>query len=296
MLEFDNLHKSFQDKQVLRGLSLKVRPGEMFGFCGANGAGKTTAMRIALGLLSPDRGQVRWQGKPVDNSVRHRFGYIPEERGLYPRMRPRAQLMHFARIHGHDRREAGRRADLWLERLEVELDRGDRLEALSLGNQQKVQLAVALIHEPDLLVLDEPFSGLDPTALDTVLEVLRERRETGVPVFLSSHQLDLVERLCDSVGIIDQGRIVAKETFVQERERIRSWILEVEVEGARDDWPENLPEVTVVDRQQARVMLRMNNPEREEELLDAIRASGRLTHYAWRRPSVTELFRGVTNA
>jgi ABC-2 type transport system ATP-binding protein len=179
----------------------------MFGFVGPNGAGKTTAMRIILGVLGADRGEVRWRERPVDAGVRRRFGYMPEERGLYPKMRVRAQLTYLASLHGVAAPEAA--ADRWIERLGLSDRAEDRLEALSLGNQQRVQLAAALVHEPELLVLDEPFSGLDPVGVDVLSGVLAEYAATGVPVVFSSHQLELVERLCEAVAIIKDGRLVA---------------------------------------------------------------------------------------
>jgi ABC-2 type transport system ATP-binding protein len=209
VLEFDGVSKNFGAKRVLRSLTFDVRPGEVFGFCGANGAGKTTAMRIALGVYTADAGAVRLDGVPVDAVSRRSIGYMPEERGLYAKMRPRDQLVYFARLSGVDPGTAARRADEWLERLDVVMDRKDPLERLSLGNQQKVQLIVALIHDPRVLVLDEPFSGLDPVAVDAMAEVLAEFARRDVPVLFSSHQLDLVERLCDRVGIISSGAMVA---------------------------------------------------------------------------------------
>jgi ABC-2 type transport system ATP-binding protein len=182
----------------------------MFGFVGPNGAGKTTAMRIILGVLAPDGGEVRWRDEPVDARTRRRFGYMPEERGLYPKMRVRAQLTYLAALHGVEAPEAA--ADRWIERLGLTERAEDRVEALSLGNQQRVQLAAALVHEPELLVLDEPFSGLDPVGVDVLSGVLKEYAATGVPVVFSSHQLELVERLCEAVAIIKDGRLVASGT------------------------------------------------------------------------------------
>jgi ABC-2 type transport system ATP-binding protein len=179
----------------------------MFGFVGPNGAGKTTAMRIILGVLGADRGEVRWRERPVDAGVRRRFGYMPEERGLYPKMRVRAQLTYLASLHGVAAPEVA--ADRWIDRLGLGDRAEDRVEALSLGNQQRVQLAAALVHEPELLVLDEPFSGLDPVGVDVLSGVLAEYAATGVPVVFSSHQLELVERLCEAVAIIKDGRLVA---------------------------------------------------------------------------------------
>ena len=182
----------------------------MVGFVGPNGAGKTTAMRIVLGVLEPDAGEVRWRGARVDAETRRRFGYMPEERGLYPKMRVLDHLVYLARLHGLGATDARSSALGAVETLGVADRRTDRVESLSLGNQQRVQLAAALVHRPDVLVLDEPFSGLDPVGVDVLSGVLRERADGGVPVVFSSHQLELVERLCESVVLIDHGRVVER--------------------------------------------------------------------------------------
>jgi ABC-2 type transport system ATP-binding protein len=209
VLELDAVTKRFGETTALDDVSFAVRPGRMTGFVGANGAGKTTAMRVVLGVVPEDAGQVLWQGRPLDLSARSGFGYMPEERGLYPKMPLLEQLVFFARLHGLDPEEGRRRGRALLEELGLG-DRGnDRLEALSLGNQQRVQVAAALVHEPDLLVLDEPFSGLDPLAVDAMATMLRQRAAAGVPVLFSSHQLDLVERLCDDLVVLARGRVVA---------------------------------------------------------------------------------------
>ena len=186
-------------------------------------------MRIVLGVLSADRGEVRWRGAPVNTDTRTRFGYMPEERGLYPKMRVRTQLTYLAALHGVDAPEAA--ADRWIERLGLTERAGDRVEELSLGNQQRVQLAAALVHEPELLVLDEPFSGLDPTGVDVLSGVLSEYAATGVPVVFSSHQLELVERLCEAVAIIKDGRLVASGD-VEELRGQGTGAVRVVVEGA----------------------------------------------------------------
>jgi len=187
----------------------------MFGFVGPNGAGKTTTMRIIIGVLEPDAGEVRWNGSPLSFGVRSRFGYMPEERGLYPKMRVRTHLTYLASLHGVD--DAAAAADRWIDRLGLTERAGDRVEELSLGNQQRVQLAAALVHEPELLVLDEPFSGLDPVGVDVLSGVLADYAATGVPVVFSSHQLELVERLCEAVAIIKDGRLVASGTVEELR-------------------------------------------------------------------------------
>ena len=186
MLELDGLTRRFGDVIALDDLSFTVEPGRTLGFVGPNGAGKTTAMRIVLGVLEPDAGSVRWRGRPVTTATRARFGYMPEERGLYPKMRVREQLVYFARLRGMAPGEAGTAADRWIERLGLAERAADKVETLSLGNQQRVQLGVALVHDPDVLVLDEPFSGLDPTGVDVMSGVLGERAAAGVPVVFSS--------------------------------------------------------------------------------------------------------------
>jgi ABC-2 type transport system ATP-binding protein len=210
VLRLEELRKSYGETVALDGVSFDVEAGQMFGFVGPNGAGKTTLMRIVLGVLAADSGQVLWHGAPIDAEARRRIGYMPEERGLYPKMRVRDQLVYMARLHGLSRPAAFEATDRWLERLGIAERAGDKVESLSLGNQQRVQLGVALVHEPDLLVLDEPFSGLDPDGVDALSgALLAEISDRQVPVVFSSHQLDLVERLCDSLAIIAGGRIAA---------------------------------------------------------------------------------------
>ena len=213
MLTLSNLSKRFGSLQALDCLSLSLAGGEIVGFVGANGAGKSTTMRIIMGSLAADSGAVTWKGAPVDASTRRAIGYMPEERGLYPRMKAAEQLVYLARLHGLSAPAAKAAADRWTERLGLEERRNDEVQSLSLGNQQRVQLAAALVSDPELLILDEPFSGLDPVAVDVMSQVLLERAAAGVPTLFSSHQLDVVERLCDRVVIIRSGRLVADGTI-----------------------------------------------------------------------------------
>ena len=208
-LELIDLRRNYGTTVALDGLSFTVGAGQMMGFVGPNGAGKTTAMRIVLGVLEPNSGEVLWNGRPVDRDARRRFGYMPEERGLYPKMKVRDQLVYLARLHGVTIPDAQDSADKLIGRLGLSERADDRVETLSLGNQQRVQLAAALIHEPEVLVLDEPFSGLDPVGVDVLADVLKGEAARGVPVVFSSHQLELVERLCDEYVLIDEGRSVA---------------------------------------------------------------------------------------
>ena len=188
MLELRDLTRQYGDLVAVDQLSLTVPPGQLFGLLGPNGAGKSTAMKMVFGLLRPDGGDVRWRDGPIGDRERARFGYLPEERGLYGRMKVGEQLVYLARLHGMGRAEASESTDRWLERLGLADRAGDRADELSLGNQQRVQLAAALVHDPELLVLDEPFSGLDPLAVDSLATVLAERVAAGVVVIFSSHQ------------------------------------------------------------------------------------------------------------
>lgn len=208
MLEFDAASKRFGAVVALDACSFVARPGRLTGFLGSNGAGKTTAMRTVFGLVELDSGSVRWQGASIGPDQRRRFGYMPEERGLYPRMQVRDQLVYLGMLSGASRRGAGRSADTWLDRLGLSARANDPLDTLSHGNQQRVQLIAALANDPDLLVLDEPFSGLDPLAMASMSELLREAAADGATVLFSSHQLDLVEEMCEDVVIINAGHIV----------------------------------------------------------------------------------------
>jgi ABC-2 type transport system ATP-binding protein len=295
MLELDGLTRRFGDRVALDGLSFTVAAGQLYGFVGPNGAGKTTAMRIVLGLLEPDAGTVRFDGRPLDAATRSRFGYMPEERGLYPKMRVGAQLAYLAELHGLDRAAAARAAQAWMERVGVADRAGDRLEELSLGNQQRVQLAAALVHDPVALVLDEPFSGIDPIGVDVMADVLRERAAAGVPVLFSSHQLALVEHLCDAVAIISGGRLVASGPVEELRARGGHGLWRVRVEGARDGWLDGVPAARVEREDADGVLVRLDGAD-EQALLDAARRAGRVVHFGAERPTLTELFREAVGA
>ncbi|MEI4273043.1 ATP-binding cassette domain-containing protein [Klenkia sp. LSe6-5] len=296
MLEFDGLVKKFGDNQVLQGVSFTVAPGQMFGFCGSNGAGKTTTMRIAMGLARADAGEVRWQGRPLDDAVRRRIGYMPEERGLYPKMKVAEQLTYFARLHGASAADAGRAVDEWVDRLGLADKRDQRVEKLSLGNQQRVQLAAALVSGPEVLILDEPFSGLDPVGVDSLADALLERCRAGVPVVFSSHQLDLVERLCDAVGILARGRIVASGTVPELRAREGGRQLRVVVPDAVPGWAGAVPGVRVVSEQRGDTVLELAPDADDQAVLAAALRAGPVTHFARREPGLVELFREAVSA
>jgi ABC-2 type transport system ATP-binding protein len=252
-------------------------------------------MRIAMGLARADAGEVRWRGRPVDEAVRRRIGYMPEERGLYPKMKVGEQLTYFARLHGMDAGPAAKAAEHWAERMGLAERRGDRVEKLSLGNQQRVQLAAALVSDPEVLILDEPFSGLDPVGVDSLAAALLDQCRRGVPVVFSSHQLDLVERLCDAVGILARGTIVASGTVADLRAREAGRQLRVVVPDAPGGWAAGVPGVRVVSEQRGDTVLELAPGTDDQAVLAAAVATGRVTHFAWREPTLVELFRGAVS-
>ena len=291
MLGFCELTKRYGSLVALDRLTLEVPPGRLFGLLGPNGAGKSTAMKLVFGLLRPDGGEVRWNGRAVTQADRLGFGYLPEERGLYPKMRVRDQLVYFGRLHGLSAKEAASRGEHWLERLGVAERVKDRAESLSLGNQQRVQLAAALVHDPELLVLDEPFSGLDPVAVDALSHVLAERAAAGVTVVFSSPQLDLVEDLCDSVAIIHRGRLVLAGSVGELKRASGRRFLRVLVDGADGAWAAGLPGVTVeqVDGDGTRLAL---DPEVDAlEVLRRAASRGRVLDFGLELPPLSQLFR-----
>ncbi len=301
-LEVDRLHKSYGDVKALDDCSFDVHSGEVFGFVGSNGAGKTTAMRIMLGVLAADSGEVRWNRKLLDLETRRHVGYMPEERGLYPKMKVGEQLAYLARIHGMSRPDAVAAVDHWTDRLGVGARRGDAVQKLSLGNQQRVQLAAALVHKPTILVLDEPFSGLDPVAVDVMSAVLRERADEGVPVVFSSHQLDLVERICDRVGVIRSGRMEAIGTVDELRVTDHpQWRLAYggDVSALRA-WIKTVPGIRVLpskgERETILIEATGTHPGAGREVLKGAIARGEVREYSLVRPSLVDVFRHIVSA
>jgi ABC-2 type transport system ATP-binding protein len=297
VLELDGLRRRYGDVVALDGLSFTVPPGRVFGFLGPNGAGKTTAMRAIVGVAAMDAGEVRLNGEVIGPEARRRIGYMPEERGLYPAMRVFDQLEYLARLHGLAVAKARANVLHWSERLGLAGQGQAKVEALSLGNQQRVQLAAALVHEPDLLVLDEPFSGLDPAGVDAMSEVLAERAAAGVTMLFSSHQLDLVEHLCHSVAIIHRGRLVAHGSV---EELGQAGKLRITVRVAGDDegrWAQDLPGPVKVETVTAgTVLLTLNDRADAQAVLDQARAAGPVEQFSFERRRLSEVFRDAVES
>ncbi|HYA67137.1 MAG TPA: ATP-binding cassette domain-containing protein [Acidimicrobiales bacterium] len=291
VLELEGLRRRYGDVVALDDLSFEVPSGQVVGFLGPNGAGKTTTMRAIIGLTDLDAGSVRWNGTPVNQAARRRFGYMPEERGLYPGMHVGEQLEYLGRLHGLSTVDAARATQEWLERLEVADRRDSKVETLSHGNQQRVQLAAALLHDPELIVLDEPLSGLDPTGIDAIGKVLVDQARAGGCVVFSSHQLDQVEDLCERVTIIDHGRLVVSGT-VDELETSGARRLVVRIEGDRSgEWARRLPGVTVSEVTAGAVRLVLDGSVDSDDVLRAAMGIGRVTEFSFARRRLSEVFR-----
>lgn len=295
MLEFDGATKRFGTVTALDACTFTAQPRRLTGFVGPNGAGKTTAMRAVFGLVELDSGAVLWRGAPIGPTQRAQFGYMPEERGLYPRMRVRDQLVHLGRLCGQTAVEAGRSVDGWLDRLGLASRAGDRLDTLSHGNQQRAQLIAALVNSPELLVLDEPFAGLDPLALTTMSDLLMDLAAGGATVLFSSHQLDLVEDICEDVVIIDAGRVVRAGDLADLRAEARQRFVRVRYRGSPPDWSA-LHSVEVADETDGEVLLRVDHDVDLAALVSAVRRSAELVSFAYQPPTLSELFRRAVAA
>ena len=295
MLQLTGVTKRYADVLALDDLSMTVDPGRIHGFVGRNGAGKTTTMRITLGLAEPDAGEVLWKGRPVTAADRRGFGYMPEERGLYPKMSAVDQVTYFARLSGMPAAEARAAATSVLDSMGLAERAIDPVEQLSLGNQQRAQLAAALVTTPELLVLDEPFSGLDPVGVDVLAAVLQSQVDQGTAVVFSSHQLELVERLSQEVTIIDQGRVVASGDVRSVRRSRGRDQLRVAVEGATAGWAEHLDGAKVVGQDGDDIVFELVPGADDQAVLDAARRAGRVRLFQREAPSLTELFREVVS-
>ncbi|MBP3949363.1 ATP-binding cassette domain-containing protein [Corynebacterium sp. Marseille-P3884] len=287
-LDIRDLHKRFGDTQALDGMSFSVGDGELYGFVGSNGAGKSTTMRIALGVLEADSGEVLLDGTPLDDATRRRIGYMPEERGLYGKEKVLDQLVFLAQLHGVDKAAAKKRGEELLGELGLGERTNDKLDDLSLGNQQRVQLAASLIHDPDILILDEPFSGLDPVAVDVMSTMLTDHARNGVPVVFSSHQLDLVQRLCDRVGIVTRGRMVAEGTV--DELRTHGPVRYKVGTTARGWFPEG---TTLIDDAPDHVILETSSTGNDQHILRAALAAGDVHEFTRVVPDLTDLFKEV---
>lgn len=292
MLEVRNLTRRYGDNVAAHDISFEVPRGQMIGFVGGNGAGKTTTMRMVMGLLAPDAGEVRWDGHPATMEDRSHFGYMPEERGLYPKQPILDQLVYLARLKGATTSDARIEAVDILTRFGLGERTKDKLEKLSLGNQQRVQIAAAVMANPTCLILDEPFSGLDPAAIDEMADLLRARASDGIPVLFSSHQLELIDRLCDGLVIMSRGRVVANgsKADLEGRGRLRHRL----VASTDVGWVRDMRGVQVDDVAGHTAIVEFIEEGAQRAVLEEALRRGEVYELGRLRPSLSEIYREVT--
>ncbi len=291
-LVIDTLRKRFGDVQALDGISFGVGPGQVFGFLGPNGAGKTTTMRIVLDILHPDEGSVTWRGQPATRAPRWTWGYLPEERGLYPRMKVLDQLVFVGSLFGLPRDEAARRARHWLARFRIGDYADRRAEQLSKGNQQKVQFIGAILHDPEVLLLDEPFSGLDPINAALLKDAFNELRDRGKAIIFSTHQMEAVEELCDAIAIINRGRLVVSGPTADVKRQAGRLVVRLGVSGDQDlDWLDSRADATVtrsgLDYHEVQVR---SGVDPEAILQEALARHEYVTRFEITEPSIEDIF------
>ncbi|HSJ00216.1 MAG TPA: ATP-binding cassette domain-containing protein [Patescibacteria group bacterium] len=292
-LVVDSITKRFGDVVALDDASFTVEPGRIFGLLGANGAGKTTSMRIVLDILRADAGTVTWKGTENTALPRRTWGYLPEERGLYPRMKVGEQLRFFAALYGVSDADASREIEEWLERFRIPdyLDR--KVEELSKGNQQKIQFIAAILHDPEVLIMDEPFTGLDPINVRLLKEAFSEMARRGKTLIFSTHQMEQVEELCESIAIVDRGRVVVAGAVRDVKRAMGRQVVRLATDGDGQgvEWVERLPGVTITAHRADFVELRVPADQDPEEILRAAMARGdRVTHFEIGEPSLEEIF------
>lgn len=292
MLEINHLTRTFGDLRAVDDVTFDVQPGMMTGFVGGNGAGKTTTMRMIMGVLGITSGEVRWEGRPITMADRRRFGYMPEERGLYPKQPVLDQLVYLGQLGGMSAQGARESVLEHLERFDLADRSKDKVEKLSLGNQQRVQIIAAVMREPACLILDEPFSGLDPTAVDQMADLLREHTSRGAPVLFSSHQLDLVDRLCDRLVILKGGRLVGAGTRAElESVGVTRHRLTLDSDAG---WVRDVPGIHVADVEGGTALLEILDARAEQHLLRTAIDRGAVREFTPVRPSLSEIYREVT--
>jgi ABC-2 type transport system ATP-binding protein len=288
-ITLENVTKSYDSVTAVNGVNLRVRQGAILGLLGPNGAGKTTTIRMIMNILVPDEGSIKVLDQPVNDRTRDLIGYLPEERGLYPRMKVLDIIVFLAALHGLTEEEAARRAKEWLERLGLAEWSGKKLVDLSKGMQQKVQFITAVIHKPPLVILDEPFSGLDPVNAATVEEIMLEMRSKGSTIVLSTHRMEQVERMCDSICLIDKGRNVLDGELRAIKQSYGKNTLHIEFTGS-ENFLSN-PSIVNITRLGNGVEAKLKPGADPQEILKAaVQANVSITRFELLEPSLNEIF------
>jgi len=292
VLIVDKISKSFTGFYAVQDLSMEVKAGTIFGFLGANGAGKTTTMRMILDIIRPDSGHITWNGQPVGEVQRRNWGYLPEERGLYPKMRVDDQLLYLARLNGLSKRNAAQALDEWLERFQINANRKKRIEELSKGNQQKVQFLATILHDPTILIMDEPFSGLDPVNANVLKEAFLEMNRRGKTIIFSTHQLEQAEELCQDVLIINKGQAVVQGSVRDVKRQHGRNVVRLKLDNDPEiRWLDDIPDVQVVKRRQDYVEMQIESDLSPNVIVEAaLSRGGIINHFELAEPSLTDIF------
>jgi ABC-2 type transport system ATP-binding protein len=287
-----SVSKSFGSFQAIKDLTMDVREGALFGFLGANGAGKTTTMRMILDILHPDSGSINWNGRDVRQVPRHAWGYLPEERGLYPKMRVDEQLLFLARLNGLSKQAAEKALTEWLERFQMSANRKKKIEELSKGNQQKVQFLATILHDPTILVMDEPFSGLDPVNANVLKEVLLEMHQRGKTIIFSTHQLEQAEELCQDIVIINKGQSVIQGSLREVKRQQGRQVVRLKLENDPEArWHEQLPGVQVTKRREDYIEMQIQANLNPNVIVEAaLHHGGIISRFELTEPSLTDIF------
>lgn len=291
MLEVSNLRKSFGETVAVDGLSFTIEPGEIMGLIGQNGAGKTTTFRLILNLLVANAGQTLWNGESIGEGLLDNIGYLPEERGLDEKLTVEQQLLYLGQLNGMTKREVTESIDIWMDRFEVKGDRKDKISSLSKGNQQKVQLIATLMHEPDLIILDEPFSGLDPVNAELLEDGIRRAAKRGASIIFSSHNMANVESLCQSVVMLKNGRQVLGGTIDEVKslfERLKIY-LEAPIATAELEAISGVQSVEQLDARHRLIHIEQEAVGRD--VFEAAHQSGTVYQFSQQAPTLEEIFK-----
>lgn len=291
-LTLEHVNKSFGQLHVIKDLSMEVKEGSIFGFLGPNGAGKTTTMRMILDIIRPDSGSITWNGKDVREIPRHNLGYLPEERGLYPKVKVQDQLVFLARLNGLSKAAALEQLDEWLERFQIPQYRNMKVEELSKGNQQKIQFLATILHDPLILIMDEPFSGLDPVNANLLKEALLEMHRRGKTMIFSTHQLEQVEELCEDVVIIDQGQTIIRGSVREVKRQQGRNVVRLKLDNDPEAlWLDTLEGVQVTKRRQDYIEMNIQSDLNPNLIVEeALRHGGVISRFELTEPSLTDIF------
>lgn len=288
-LHINNITKYFGNKAAVRDLTLNIENRQIYGFLGANGAGKTTMFRLILGILEASKGTILWDGEPINYSNSDRIGYLPEERGLYAELPVKQQLIYFGELRGMARELAANKIDEWLKRLHITSYANRKLQELSKGNQQKVQFISAVLHSPDLLLLDEPFSGLDPVNVEMLKGAVKYMADEGTTILFSSHRMEHVEELCESLCLLDKGEAILEGNLNSIKRDYGKKNLHIKT-NVELEFLNSYPQVKSIIPKADKTIIQLNDDESIQDLLAAVIGKGEVTHFSLEEPSLNEIF------